>query len=550
MAYSRIKCPKCSTDFGQEVRFLEHLSAEHSVSSPLTLYLELFHSSQHPTCACSLDCNVALPWVGWKKGFTSKYARGHNARVFTAFSDPEVTKRAVEKRLEGHATGRNRVWNDGKTAQTDERIAQSAQKASATLRAAYTSGSIVDWHKLDPEKARAAAQKVSETKHRQHEAGKLVIWNEGETKETDSRIAAYAAKISQRYSQADAGRRVKVDELLERVKKFADKFELLSPPQEYKRRRVARLQFRCLTCDAVQFKSLAMLEDTPVCFSCHPKDSKAQLEVFDFVKSLGVEALLSDRTAISPKELDVFVPAHKLGVEYNGLYYHSSARIDKYRHQRKANACTAAGIKLFSIYEDEWRDNRPLIESMLRHRLGMPTEKLQARKMQVRELTSKETEAFFNANHLEGHARASIAFGLADKDGRIVAAMSLRTAFHKKYADYYEVARSAPLAGVAIAGWLGKLTKACVAWAKEHRRNGLVTYVDSRVGEGTGYQLAGWKLVKSSTTPRFWWTDGTYRFNRFQFKADKSRGMTQAQVAQEAGVSVICGCANSLWEAA
>jgi hypothetical protein len=549
MAYSRLKCPKCEADFGQEVRFIDHLADSHGVTDHFSLYLELHHDGKHPTCQCSPGCTEELTWNCWKKGFTSKFVRGHNAKLDSVWLDKERQQEFVTKRLEGYASGRIKVWNDGLTKETEPRIAEMAAKTSATLNEGYETGRLVDWRLLDPEKATEVAGKMSETKKAKFASGELKPWNEGLTKETDVRVAQAAAKITERYKHPDAGARIKLNDVADRIAIYADKFELVSPIEEYTKRRVAKLQFRCVAQGHLQDKSLAMLEESPVCYFCHPKASKAELEVLEFVRSLGVEALSGDRTAIAPLELDVYVPSLKLGIEYNVLYYHSTHVIkDKDYHQRKLAACSAAGIKLFSIYEDEWRDRRTIIEGMLRHRLGLTSERLFARKLQLRQLTTTEARQFFDANHLEGYARCTASFGLVDSASQVVAGMSLRTAFHKRYADVYEVGRSCTLSTVSVSGGTGRLTRAAAEFAVSRGKRGLMTYVDARVGDGRGYAAAGWQCIRHDTGARFWWTDGIHRFNRFQFKADKVNGKTQKQVSDEAGVVPIFGCGNSIWQ--
>jgi hypothetical protein len=47
--------------------------------------------------------------------------------------------------------------------------------------------------------------------------------------------------------------------------------QTLSSLEDYRHRRIERLKFVCVNCDAEQMKSLAMLEESPVCFSCAQK---------------------------------------------------------------------------------------------------------------------------------------------------------------------------------------------------------------------------------------------------------------------------------------
>ena len=543
--YSKLNCPKCDLTFKQESRFRDHLTDVHGTVDHLALFLG---NKLHPTCQCSSTCNVLLPWAGWKKGFTSKYARGHNARIDSIYLNKDKQKEFASKRIIGHTTGKYKVWNVGLTKQTNEIINKTSQKISFSLNEGYKNGTITDWRIKDPEKALIVAQKSSITKRKQFDSGKLKQWNDGLTKETNGSLASAAKKISEAYKHREMGNRLSVEQLLSRVNVFADKFELLSSVNDYVSRRVERLTFKCRSEGHVQVKSLAMLEETPVCFDCHPKESKAQLEIFEFVKSLDIPVESCNRILISPKELDIYTPDHKFAIEYNGLYFHSAKMLpDKKYHQNKFDLCHDAGVSLLSIYEDEWRDKRSLVENMIKHRLKISNEVFDARKTKIVQIDNKISKLFFDQNHLEENARSTISFALEDpKTKKILAAMSLRTPFHKSHDDKLEVSRCCCLAGISVRGWLGKLTNEAVKYAKQQNINSLMTYVDSRVGTGDGYLRAGWKFEKTTSAPRFWWTDFHHRYNRFKYKADKSRCMTQQQVADEAGVVPIYGCTNSI----
>lgn len=548
MAYSRINCPHCEKEFGQEKRFLRHLTDAHGIveSAYEAVYVHLYHGDLYPQCGCG--CGVRLPWAGWKKGYTSRYLRGHNATVDSVYLDPERQKAFAKKRSKGYADGRYQVWNAGLTKETSDSLKRAAKKKSRTLREGYASGRHVPWQKGQTKETNVSVAKISETRKQRLATGEIKVWNDGLTKETDIRLQGVADAVSRHFKQREMGRRLKTPEFIERVLTFSDRFELVSSPKEYKTRRVDKLRFRCVECGEVQLKSLAMLEESPICFHCHPKGSTGQLELLNFVRSLGIEAINSDRTVIAPKELDVWVPSHRLGIEYNGLYYHSDLILgDKDHAIKKFWACREAGVNLFTIYEDEWRDRRNTVEGMIKHRLGLPAIKLNARSLRVAEIDTKIARGFFEENHLEGHARANHVLALLGADNVIYAAVSLRRPFHRKYAVHYELARSCCRLGHNVRGWLGRLTRAALNLSREHGRTGLLTYVDSRVGPGEAYKKAGWSLDAESTGARFWWTDFHERYNRFKYRADKSRNMTQAQVAVENGVHLIHGCPNSRW---
>ena len=70
------------------------------------------------------------------------------------------------------------------------------------------------------------------------------------------------------------------------------------------------------------------------CRTCHPLSknsgiSKAEIEIYNFLKSIyDGEIIQKDRKTLThndyrnPFEIDIFLPQLKLGIEYNGLYWH------------------------------------------------------------------------------------------------------------------------------------------------------------------------------------------------------------------------------------
>lgn len=545
MAYVRLKCHECEADFGQEARFVDHLVDIHGIEKAkhVDLYVKLFCDNIYPKCHCSQTCQVRLPWAGWKKGFTSRFARGHNARIDSVYLNKERQKEFAAKRTEGLVSGRTQIWNKGLTKESDVRVEKQSDNIKKSLKNWHSSNQ--SWNKGLTKESDSRILASSSARNEALSSGKIHVWNKGLTKESDERIAKLAKKIST-LKQAFDPRRLTPDQLILRVNETKT-FELITNLDSYKNK-YQRLELRCMKCNSIQSKNLAMLDRGPVCFVCNPKSSQGEREILEYVQSLGIVTISGDRTVIAPRELDIWIPEHNLAIEYNGLYWHSSEmKTDQKYHQQKVTACSSMGVRLLSVYEDEWRDKRQLIEAMIKHRLNLVTNKRYARKLSITQLSNKQAEHFFNSNHLEGHVRASAIYALVDDDNEVCAAMSLRTPFHRQYNDVYEVARSCIAADCVVVGWIGKLTSACLKHAKISGKRGLMTYVDNRVGLGSGYKEAGWKLTKSDTGPRFWWTDFVNRYNRFKVKANNANGVTQVQAAEAAGVVPIWGCSNSLY---
>lgn len=274
MAYERIQCPKCPSSFGQEARFVSHLSDVHGVDDPIVLYLEIHHEGVHPTCSCSPSCPDRLPWSGWKRGFVSRYARGHNARVDSVYLDSARQAEFAAKRSKGFSSGKYSPWNKGLTKETSAKVEATSHKIGESLRRGHETGSIVDWRVRDPVAASTAARKISETKRAKFSSGEIVPWNLGLTKETSRAVMKQSDSIKENYAvNPDASsKRFRPDHIVAVVESIG-KFDLLDDPASY-RNKYQKMRLRCRTCGQVQLKNMMMLSASPVCFSCASKESR------------------------------------------------------------------------------------------------------------------------------------------------------------------------------------------------------------------------------------------------------------------------------------
>ena len=237
--------------------------------------------------------------------------------------------------------------------------------------------------------------------------------------------------------------------------------------------------------------------------------SGPQAEIAAYISSLGFEVESNTRKIIAPKEIDIYVPACKLGIEFNGLFWHSSAnkKYERKKHVQKYYACKAAEIKLLAIFEDEWDNKQDVVKAMIRHRLGCTVGlvKLHARNLEVCDMSPSECKAFHDTSHLDGGLLLS---GKGLKiDGNIVAAASFRPYNGSKYENAVEVARFSILPDHSISGALGKLLS--------HLKDKIVvSYSNNRVGDGNLYPNLGFVEDTASFAPSYWYTDLSTRVFR------------------------------------
>src|SRR5574343_482100 len=128
----------------------------------------------------------------------------------------------------------------------------------------------------------------------------------------------------------------------------------------------------CSTCKN-SFKKFITPCTSLVCSHCKPQSSE-EVDFRDTILSLTTETLvLNDRTVIAPQELDIYIPTLNIAFEYNGLYWHQESKQGKnaeYKHQQKVIKCREKGIKLITVFSDDWLHKRDIVLHRLHSLLG------------------------------------------------------------------------------------------------------------------------------------------------------------------------------------
>lgn len=116
-------------------------------------------------------------------------------------------------------------------------------------------------------------------------------------------------------------------------------------------------------------------KDVDLCSGCYMEDSLDELsiegseieeEIYNFIKSFYKGKIeRHNRYLLDPQEIDIYLPELKLGIEFNGDYWHNSKIKDKYYHQNKSLKCLNLGVRLFHIYEKEWYQSSDIFKDLL-----------------------------------------------------------------------------------------------------------------------------------------------------------------------------------------
>lgn len=143
-------------------------------------------------------------------------------------------------------------------------------------------------------------------------------------------------------------------------------------PNKYK------YKFKCNKCGHI-FEDDIGGGYNPICRICNPKakfepNRKLEHEIQDFLfNECNIKDVkINDRTILCPKEIDFVIPSHKIGIEIDGLFWHSEdfGKTDSY-HINKTRSALEKGYRLIHIFEDEWYEKDIVIKNFFKKILGL-----------------------------------------------------------------------------------------------------------------------------------------------------------------------------------
>lgn len=221
---------------------------------------------------------------------------------------------------------------------------------------------------------------------------------------------------------------------------------------------------------------------------------------------------------IHKAELDIYIPELKLAIEYNGTHFHDISLKGKGYHIGKRKACEWLDIRLISIWECDWQDDRkrPILERYLKNALGVREERtVYARNCVVKNVPQDAYREFMEANHIQGYASAKEAkCGLYTKDtNELVACMSFRILKNKDQKDtpfvMWDMVRYATNCNVP-----GGRSKLFHHMQQRFHMNHVQSFVDRDYFNGASYLKEGWELMEDDQVSISFWSYKGGRMSR------------------------------------
>ena len=286
-----------------------------------------------------------------------------------------------------------------------------------------------------------------------------------------------------------------------------------------------------------------------LCTTCNPIDklsSGRELELIEYIDSLGFDIVCNSYDLIPPQSIDVFIPKLNIGFEFNGVYWHSDKFKNKRYHIDKTNKCLDNNIDLIHIWEDDWVYRNDIVKSIIKNKLGLIKNKIYARKCEVRYVDDiKLVKDFLNKNHIQGYSNSKYKLGLFYGD-ELVSLM----VFGKKRKQM-ELVRFCNKLEFNVIGGASKLFNFFI---KDRKNDEIISYSDISMFDGGLYKKLGFEL-QSQSDPSFHWVVDGIRKHRFNFNKSKLIKMfniedeykSESVIMRDMGYYKIWNCGLKKW---
>jgi len=470
--------------------------------------------------------------------FSNKMAKESKARISQANAGREAYNKGVplstetKEKLSQKAQARNKIWKES-----------NSNPNTGSKRSEETKQKLKEKRALQVIKSESVQKAIQTKRDRGYDLG--FFRGKRHSEETKAKILASTSATRQKNKEETHQHYASVisENNLSLLNDISDHF----------------LKLQCNVCGEVFSRTRQIFHASKLdmskgyCPCCFPKKeftkSKGELEILLLVRDIlpDLVVISGDRAAISPLELDVFIPDRNIAIEYCGLYWHSelNGKDQKY-HSEKMRLCNEKGIRLITIFEDEWTNNRDIVESRIRNTLGCVKDTIFARKCIVKEISSTEANIFLNATHIQGSGRSNVRLGLY-YNGELVSVMTFSSSSPSRKIVGWEINRFSSKLNSNIVGGASKLFSYFI---KTFNPSEVISFADMRwsTTKSSVYSKLGMSLSHISS-PNYWYITSTGRVHRFAMRKNSNDDQTLTEwknrVAQ--GYDRIWDCGHAKW---
>lgn len=241
--------------------------------------------------------------------------------------------------------------------------------------------------------------------------------------------------------------------------------------------------------------------------------SSAERKLHNLLQDCQVRFEIGNREILNGREIDIYLPNHKIGIEVDGLYWHTDQFItDPNYHLSKTVLAKEKSIQLLHITDHEVNNKFEIVKNRLYNKLNL-SPKLYARKFIIEEISNKQYRDYIISNHIQGYAPASVRISLV-QDGQIQALMSFSKS---RYNRNYEWELIRYVSKHTVVGGASRLFKYFI---NKYSPESVISYADLRWNTGAMYEKIGMSFLHK-TAPNYWYVTDQGLVHRSSFQKHK-----------------------------
>ena len=281
---------------------------------------------------------------------------------------------------------------------------------------------------------------------------------------------------------------------------------------------------------------------------------KIENEIQKLLETWSNKKFYKNTYIICGKELDIYNDEMKLAIEYCGLYWHTEGSPEPRNytyHYSKYKTCLEQGIRLITIFSDEWKYRKPQVMNFLKSVVGIYEQKIFARKCNILEVPKKEAELFMEENHIQGPRKGSKFFIGLYYENELIGCLTIGT-HHRQNHCTAVLDRMCFKDGVQVIGGASRMFKKAIDWSRINGYTKIVSWSDSRWTQGKIYETLGF-ILEDELKPDYSYVKLSDPNKRYSKQSHQKKhigakeGQTEKERMIELGYSRIFDCGKKRW---